>query len=130
MTIPTNLLTNNGILRIRDRKLTFGMRTFVMGIVNVTPDSFSKDGVLETKKAVAQALYQIEKGADIIDIGGQSTRPGYEPVDEKTEIARIIPVISELRKVSDVIISVDTFSAAVLEQALANGADMLNSIWG
>jgi dihydropteroate synthase len=117
-------------LQIRDRELRFGSRTFVMGIVNVTPDSFSGDGVLNAEAAVALATQQIADGADIIDIGGQSTRPGYEPIEEKTECERILPVIAKLRKVSDVIISVDTFAPTVFEKAVDAGADMLNSIWG
>ena len=116
--------------KIRNKEIVFGTRTYVMGIVNVTPDSFSQDGIVDPQAAVSYALKQIEKGADIIDIGGQSTRPGYEPIDEKTELERIIPVITALRKASDVIISVDTFSPNVLEKAIAAGADMLNSIWG
>jgi len=121
---------NHGTLQIRNKKLTFGNRTYIMGIVNVTPDSFSQDGIVDAQTAVSYALKQIESGADLIDIGGQSTRPGYESIDEKTEIERVVPVITALRKVSDVIISVDTFSPVVLEQSLASGADILNSIWG
>ena len=117
-------------LNIRNHNFVFGKQTFIIGIVNVTPDSFSKDGITDTQQAVALALKQIEQGAQIIDIGGQSTRPGYEPIDEQTELKRIIPVIKELRKQSDVIISVDTFSAKVAVETLNSGADILNSIWG
>src|ERR1700722_18710798 len=113
-------------MKIRDTELIFGLRTYIMGIVNVTPDSFSQDGILDTDKAVSYALQQIEKGADIIDLGGQSSRPGHTAIDEQTEITRVIPVITALRKVSDVIISVDTFSAKVLEEAIIAGADILN----
>lgn len=127
---PAKQQSGLGVLRIRNKELIFGSRTFIMGIVNVTPDSFSQDGVLEPEQAVTLALSQIEKGADIIDIGGQSTRPGYEPIDPEDELKRIMPVVKALRKASDVIISIDTFSAVVLEQALTGGADMLNSIWG
>lgn len=129
---PGRLLLNRkrGSLRVRNHELCFGSRTFVMGIVNVTPDSFSGDGVLNPEAAVHLALKHIEAGADIIDIGGQSTRPGYEPIDEKAEIGRILPVITALRKVSDVIISVDTFVPSVFEKAVEAGCDILNSIWG
>ncbi len=117
-------------LKIRNHEFVFGKRTFVMGIVNVTPDSFSGDGVLDVETVVKQALSQIEQGADIIDIGGQSTRPGHSPIDSPTEIERIIPVITKLRSRTDAVISVDTFSPDVLAAALAVGADMLNSVWG
>jgi dihydropteroate synthase len=125
------LLTKGlGSLRIRNKELRFGSQTFIMGIVNVTPDSFSGDGLLDADLAVALALRQVADGAQIIDIGGQSTRPDHVPIEEETENERILPVISALRRVSDVIISVDTFSANVAEQALKAGADMINSIWG
>jgi dihydropteroate synthase len=118
------------VLKIRDKKLRFGERTFIMGVLNVTPDSFSGDGILDVQGAVQQALRHIEKGADLIDIGGQSTRPGYAPVAEEEELRRILPVIAGLRKVSDVIISVDTFSPAVFKRARQAGGDILNSNWG
>jgi dihydropteroate synthase len=118
------------ILKIRNKEFIFGKRTFAMGIVNVTPDSFSGDGSLDVDTIVKYALSQIEQGADIIDIGGQSTRPGHSSIDSPTEIERIIPVITKLRSRTDVVISVDTFSADVLAAALAVGADMLNSVWG
>jgi len=118
------------VLKIRDKKLRFGERTFVMGVLNVTPDSFSGDGVLDVQNAVQLALRHIEKGADLIDIGGQSTRPGYAPIAEEEELRRILPVIAGLRRVSDVIISVDTFSPAVFKRARQAGGDILNSNWG
>ncbi len=123
-------MSSKTTLSIRNHNLRYGRKTYIMGIVNVTPDSFSQDGVLNPDEAVKLSLAQIAQGAKIIDIGGQSTRPGYTPVDEKTEIKRIIPAIKALRKKSDVIISVDTFSANVLKEAVAAGADILNSIWG
>lgn len=119
-----------GELQIRNKTLRFGSRTFVMGILNATPDSFSGDGVLDVDTAVERALKQVADGADIIDVGGQSTRPGYESVDAETEYERVVPIIAKLRKMSDVIISVDTFVASVLERAADAGADMLNSVWG
>jgi dihydropteroate synthase len=123
-------------LKIRNKELCFGTRTFLMGIVNVSPDSFSGDGCQSTQEAVDLALQHINNGADIIDIGGQSTRPagftglpGYIPISEQDELDRVIPVITELRKSSDVIISVDSFVPAVLQKSLEAGADISNSIW-
>lgn len=120
----------NLTLKIRNHEFVFGKRTFIMGIINVTPDSFSGDGVLEADTVVKQALALVEQGADIIDIGGQSTRPGHTAIDSPTEIERVIPVITKLRSRTDVVISIDTFSPDVLAAALAVGADMLNSVWG
>lgn len=101
-----------------------------MGIVNVTPDSFSGDGILDAEEAIAHAIAQGEH-ADIVDIGAESTRPGYIPVDEHTEIQRLIPVIETVRLRSpDVIISVDTYKPEVFRVAHAAGADILNSVWG
>ncbi len=117
-------------LKIRNQTLAFGSRTFVMAILNVTPDSFSGDGILAVDKAVAQALEQIKLGADLIDIGGQSTRPGHVPISEEEEGQRILPVIEKLRSHTDTIISIDTYSPAVLQVALSAGGDLLNSIWG
>lgn len=125
------------ILKVRDKELHFGTRTFLMGVVNVSPDSFSGDGCRSIESAVELALQHVANGADIVDIGGQSTRPagftglpGYTPVTEQMELERVLPVISGVRKSSDVIISVDTFSPFVLEKSLHAGADILNSIWG
>jgi len=101
-----------------------------MAILNVTPDSFSGDGVLAVDKAVTQALQQIRLGADLIDIGGQSTRPGHVPIAEEEEAQRILPVIEKLRSYTDTIISIDTYSPTVLQAALSAGGDLLNSIWG
>jgi dihydropteroate synthase len=120
-----------GALRIRERRLPWGERTYVMGIVNVTPDSFSGDGVPDAQDAIAHALAQLERHADILDIGAESTRPGYVPVDESTELARLIPVVESVRARSPgAIISVDTYKPSVLRAARAAGADMLNSVWG
>jgi dihydropteroate synthase len=101
----------------------------LMGILNITPDSFSDGGqYLETDRAVSRALEMIEEGASIIDIGGESTRPGSDPVSEKEESRRVIPVISALRRHSDCLISVDTAKAAVAARALETGADWVNDI--
>lgn len=102
-----------------------------MGIVNVTPDSFSDGGrFLDTGRAVEHALELISEGADILDIGGESTRPGAEPVAEAEEIRRVIPVIRALRAVTQTLISIDTMKASVARAALEAGADIINDVTG
>ncbi len=102
-----------------------------MGIVNVTPDSFSGDGIEEPDLAVAFAQTQLERGSDILDVGAESTRPGHEPVSAQTEIGRLIPVFAAIRKGSpSAILSVDTYKDDVLRAAVDAGADLLNCIWG
>ena len=104
-------------------------RPHVMGIVNVTPDSFSDGGrFLSTNLAVEHALKLIENGADILDIGGESTRPGAEPVSLNEELNRVIPVIEALSKVSTIPISIDTYKPEVMRLAIAVGADMVNDV--
>ncbi len=104
-------------------------RIIVMGVVNTTPDSFSDGGqFLDADRAVAQALRLAAEGADIIDIGGESTRPGAEPVAEEEEIRRVIPVIERLARASDVAISIDTVKARVAQLALQAGAKIVNDI--
>ncbi len=130
-------------LLLRGRELVFGSRTFVMGILNVTPDSFSGDGLLDpatvpattrevgslVETAVVQALRMVAEGADIIDVGGESTRPGHEPVSATEELARVSRVVSAIReRVADVPVSIDTSKAAVADAALAAGADILNDV--
>jgi len=101
----------------------------LMGILNVTPDSFSDGGsYANVAAAVERAQSMIEEGAGIIDIGGESTRPGATPVDEQAELERVMPVIEQLRAASDVIISIDTVKAGVMRAACAAGADMINDI--
>lgn len=100
----------------------------IMGILNCTPDSFSDGAELSTEQRVARAIEMIEQGADIIDIGGESTRPGAQPVSEEEELARVVPVIIELRKQSDIRISVDTSKSEVAKAALTEGADIINDI--
>jgi dihydropteroate synthase len=100
-----------------------------MGILNVTPDSFSDGGVhFDPAKAVESALRMIEDGAAIVDVGGESTRPGAEPVSADAEIERVLPVIEEIRKRSDVAISIDTTKAAVARAAFEAGADLINDV--
>ncbi|MCR4791161.1 MAG: dihydropteroate synthase [Lachnospiraceae bacterium] len=106
-------------------------KTYIMGILNVTPDSFSDGGnFLSVDSALRQAEKMVSEGVDIIDVGGESTRPGYVPVDEKEEEARVVPVIRELRKYFNIPISVDTYKSAVAKRALDAGADIINDIWG
>ena len=118
-------------MKIRNTELDFTKNTYVMGILNVTPDSFSDGGLHNTpEKAVDHALKMIEEGADIIDIGGESTRPGFTGVSADIECERVIPVIKALRKRSDIPISVDTTKAEVAAAAIAAGADVVNSVSG
>jgi len=117
--------------RIRERDYILGRRTWLMGVLNITPDSFSDGGLyLDKKIAVQKGLQLIEDGADILDIGGESTRPGSNPITAEEEKKRILPVISEIRKKADVLISVDTTKSEVLKSALDAGADILNDISG
>ncbi|HNX90455.1 MAG TPA: dihydropteroate synthase [Candidatus Omnitrophota bacterium] len=105
------------------------VRTLIMGILNVTPDSFSDGGkYLSPDKAVERVMEMIEDGADIIDIGGESSRPGAEAVSAEEEIKRVLPVICAIRKVSDIPISVDTCKSEVAEKVLSEGVDMINDI--
>lgn len=121
-------------LTVKGRRFEWGKRTFIMGIINITPDSFSGDGILIKEKPVDSALRQAEKfleeGADILDIGGESTRPGASPVDEEEEKRRVLPVIEEVAKRSPLPVSVDTYKASVAKAALEAGADIINDIWG
>lgn len=115
--------------KCRHRTITLGKRTLVMGILNVTPDSFSDGGeFIDPLAAVSQALKMIDQGADIIDIGGESTRPGAQPVSEADEIRRTIPVIEKVREQSDIPISIDTTKSQVAIQAVAAGADIINDV--
>jgi dihydropteroate synthase len=110
-------------------ELGLGERTLIMGVVNVTPDSFSDGGLyVDPERAIAHALALAEEGADIIDIGGESTRPGAAPVPVEVELERVIPVIKGLSKEVKVPISIDTYKAAVAEAALEAGAAMVNDI--
>ncbi len=113
----------------RGRRLAFSRVPLVMGILNVTPDSFSDGGVhFDQSKAVHAALQMEENGAAVVDIGGESTRPGAEPVTAGEEIARVVPVIEQVRRRSNVPISIDTTKAEVAEAALSAGADMINDV--
>ncbi len=107
------------------------MHIKIMGILNITPDSFSDGGLyLDPQKALIRAQQMLDEGADIIDIGGESTRPGAEPVNETEELARVIPIIQLIRQKLDkkILISIDTYKSAVAEQAIQNGANIINDI--
>lgn len=113
------------------RSLELGVKSRVMGIVNATPDSFSGDGLKSSvTDAVTQALTMVQEGADIIDIGGESTRPGAEPVSAAEEQDRVLPVIEQLSATSDVLISVDTYRASTARLAIQAGAHIVNDVWG
>lgn len=146
MTEPDDRVTTmSSPTMIGPRTFRWGERTFVMAIINATPDSFSGDGVLAEPRdarpsagqldpitrVVALARQMVADGADILDIGGESTRPGHLPVAVDEELRRVIPVISALRAaMPDVSISVDTTKGSVAEAALAAGADLINDVWG
>lgn len=136
-------------LSVHKRTLPWGNRTYVMGILNLTPDSFSGDGLLDPSKhpelerqkrekiqdpvlfsALEQAHRFVAAGADILDIGGESTRPGSQPVSLSEELARVLPVIHNLAAELDVLISIDTYKSQVAEAALRAGAHMVNDVWG
>lgn len=109
----------------------YGKRTYIMGILNVTPDSFSDGGKFnEINEALKHAKEMIKDGVDIIDIGGESTRPGHKYVEADEEIQRVVPVIKELKKEINVPISIDTYKAKVAEEALKLGVEMINDVWG
>ncbi|MCJ7670381.1 MAG: dihydropteroate synthase, partial [Dehalococcoidia bacterium] len=101
-----------------------------MGVINVSPDSFSGDGLADVEEAVARAKRLASEGADMIDIGGESTRPGSNPVSTDEELRRVIPVVEKLAQETSVPLSVDTYKLEVARQALDAGANMINDIWG
>lgn len=111
-------------------KWEWGKKTYVMGIVNTTPDSFSGDGLVAEDAAIAQGIQMEKDGADILDIGGESTRPGSTPVSLEEELARVIPVIEQLAKKTRVPISIDTYKAEVARRAIEAGASIINDVWG
>ncbi len=126
-------------LRIAERTFEWGARTYLMGILNVTPDSFSGDGLLSAqegdrdpeRRALEQARAFLEAGCDILDIGGESTRPGSQPVDAATEKARVVPAIQAIAEAfPQAVLSIDTYKAEVAEAALQAGAHLINDVWG
>ena len=118
-------------LRVRNSTFAWGERTYVMGIINATPDSFSGDGVGgDLTAAVERARAFAAAGCHVIDIGGESTRPGHTPVSEEDELRRVMPVLEAVRAAVDTPISIDTFKPAVARAAMAAGADIVNCVWG
>jgi dihydropteroate synthase len=117
------------ILQFKKKKLSLSSRTHIMGVLNVTPDSFSDGGkFFKMENAVEQGMKMAQEGADIIDVGGESTRPGSDPLPTEEELSRVIPVIRSLSEKTDVPISIDTYKAEVAKQALDAGAQMINDI--
>ncbi|KGE19917.1 dihydropteroate synthase [Paenibacillus wynnii] len=115
-----------------DAEIALGKRTLIMGILNVTPDSFSDGGLWNNRdRAVEHALRMAAEGADIIDIGGESTRPGHDPVSLDEELARVLPIIESIHSAAPHIpISIDTYKAEVARKAIAAGAHIINDVWG
>jgi dihydropteroate synthase len=118
-------------LYFQGRELELGRKTLIMGILNVTPDSFSDGGdFISPDAAMERVRKMIEEGADIIDVGGESSRPGHERITEEEELRRVIPVIRRIREESDILISLDTIRSRVAEEALKAGTNIINDIWG
>jgi len=118
-------------LRIKGGELEVGKRTLVMGVLNVTPDSFSDGGLyFDPRAAVQRAFKMVQEGADIIDIGGESTRPGSDPLPLEEELRRVLPVIEAIAPRIGIPISIDTYKAKVAEEALSAGASIVNDISG
>ena len=116
-----------GNMKIGNRTFTFGKKVYIMGILNVTPDSFSDGGSYTTlDKALKQTERMMAEGAAIIDIGGESTRPGYTLLPDEEEIRRVVPVIRAVKERFDIPVSVDTYKSRVAEAAIEAGADMIN----
>ncbi len=119
------------IADIGAHRFDWGSRTYVMGIVNVTPDSFSGDGLGDDRTAaVAQGLRMVAQGADMLDVGGESTRPGHVPISTAEEIARTEEVVRRLVNQSNVPVSIDTYKLEVADAAVAAGATIVNDVWG
>ncbi len=124
-------------LNVGNRTFVWGSRTYIMGVLNLTPDSFSGDGLLKhadlsasVEAALEQARRFVQEGADILDVGGEATRPGSQPESVEEEMKRVLPVIRRLAAELDALISVDTYKADVAEAALEAGAHMVNDVWG
>jgi dihydropteroate synthase len=119
------------IADIGGRRFDWGSRTYVMGIINTTPDSFSGDGVgTDQERAVAQGLRMVSEGADMLDVGGESTRPGHQPISVADEITRTQAVVARLAREAGVPVSIDTYKLEVAEAAVAAGATIVNDVWG
>lgn len=122
--------SSKGITRCGQTVFSWGKRTYVMGIINVSPDSFSGDGIDAVDAALARARRFVIEGADIIDVGGESTRPGAAPVSVNEELGRVIPVLERLSAEIPLPLSIDTYKFEVAKQALNAGAQMINDVWG
>ncbi|TET40187.1 MAG: dihydropteroate synthase [Dehalococcoidia bacterium] len=123
--------TGLGVTRCGDREFRWGERTFIMGVLNLTPDSFSGDGLGgDVEAAVAQAKRLVAEGADILDVGGESTRPDSASISADEEMGRVIPVIEKLVGEVSVPISIDTYKSEVARRGLEAGAKMINDVWG
>lgn len=126
-----NLQYNSHPFEMGGVTLDFRNETIIMGILNVTPDSFSDGGKFnEIEQAVARAKQMVAEGAKIIDVGGESTRPGYTLISDEEEIARVVPVIKAISKQVNAIISIDTYKSTVARAAIEAGAHIINDIWG
>ena len=118
-------------MKIGNKEFKLGERTYVMGILNTTPDSFSDGGKFnEVDMALKRVEEMINQGADIIDVGGESTRPGFDVVEVNDEINRVVPVIKAIKEKFDIPVSIDTYKAKTAEAAIMAGADIINDIWG
>ena len=118
-------------MKIGNKEFNTESETYIMGILNVTPDSFSDGGKWNTiEAALFHTERMINEGADIIDIGGESTRPGHEAISEQEEIERILPIIYSIKNAFDIPVSIDTYKSKVAKAALDEGADLVNDIWG
>ena len=118
-----------GLTRCGNMEFRWGQRTYVMGIVNVDPDSFSGDGLCDADAAVVQGKRFAAEGADIIDVGGESTRPGFKSISIDEELGRVMPVIERLARELSVPVSIDTYKSEVARRAVAAGARMINDVW-
>ena len=123
-------MTDPGSMLCKNTEFKWGERTYVMGIINVSPDSFSGDGITNFESIITLAKTMISDGADILDVGGESTRPGYTPVTVDEEIKRVIPVIKQLAPLVTVPISIDSTKYEVVSLALEAGANIINDQWG
>lgn len=118
-------------MRIGKRDFDVKRHTYIMGILNVTPDSFSDGGCFSSvDSALFRAQEMIAEGADIIDLGGESTRPGHIQISQEEEIERVVPILERLKKEFDIPISIDTYKSQVAREAILAGADLINDIWG
>lgn len=118
-------------MKIGNKEFKLGERTYVMGILNATPDSFSDGGKFnEVELALKRVEEMINQGADIIDVGGESTRPGFTVVEADDEINRVVPVIKAIKEKFDITVSIDTYKAKTAEAAIKAGADIINDVWG